>query len=71
MNLASGVDAFDDLLADVAAFGEVEGVGLGGLLGEIAVADVLAEFGDGGEDAVGFDGFGGGFKCAGIWRQGG
>ena len=58
MDLAAGADALDDFLAEVAALGEVEGVGLGGFLWEVfvgfGVADVLAVFGGGGEDAVGF-----------------
>jgi len=36
MDVASGTDALDDLLAEVAALGEVEGAGLIGLLGEFA-----------------------------------
>ena len=62
VDLAAGADALDDLLAEVAALGEVECVGLGGLLREVfggfGVADVLAVFGGGSEDAVGFEGFG-------------
>ena len=42
MDVAAGADALDDLLAEVAAFGEVKGAGLGGLLGEFLVADVGA-----------------------------
>ena len=42
MHVAARTDALDDLLAEVAALGEVKGAGLGGLLGEFAVADVGA-----------------------------
>ena len=42
MDVAAGADALDDLLAEVAALGEVQGAGLAGLLGEFAVADVDA-----------------------------
>src|SRR5271167_1718996 len=37
MENGAGADAFDDFLADVAAFGEVEGVLLLGLLGKVAL----------------------------------
>ena len=43
MDVAAGADALDDLLAEVAAFGEVQGAGLVGLLGEVAVADIDAD----------------------------
>jgi hypothetical protein len=46
VDLASGADALDDLLAEVAALGEVQRVGLAGLLREVfrgfGVADVDA-----------------------------
>ena len=62
VDLAAGVDAFDDLLAEVAAFGEVEGAGLGGFLREVVggfgVADVDAVTGRAGEDAECFEGLG-------------
>ena len=52
VDVAAGADALDDLLAEVAAFGEVEGAGLGGLLGEVVlVADVGAVAGCAFEDA--------------------
>ncbi len=38
VDVAAGADALDDLLAEVAAFVEVEGAGLGGLLGEFSVS---------------------------------
>ena len=63
VDVAAGADALDDLLAEVAAFGEVQGAGLarwGGLLREFAVADVGAVAGRALEDAEVFDGFGGG-----------
>ncbi len=69
VDVAAGADALDDLLTEVAAFGEVEGVGLGGLLREVAgffgVADVDAVAGGAGEDAEVFEGFGGDGSCAG------
>ena len=40
VDIAARTDALDDLLAEVAAFEEVQGAGLSGLLGELAVADV-------------------------------
>ncbi len=54
VQVAAGADAFDDLLAEIAAFAEVEGAGGGtdggGLLGEVFVTNVYAEercaFGD-------------------------
>ena len=55
MNVAARTDALDDLLAEVAAFGEVQGAGLGGLLGEFAVADVGAVEGCSFEDAQPFE----------------
>jgi hypothetical protein len=70
MDVAARVDALDDLLAEVAAFGEVESAGLGSLLREVVgffgVADVDAVAGYGGEDAELFEGFGGDRGCAGI-----
>ena len=51
MDVATGADALDDLLSEIAAFGEVEGAGLSGLLGEFAVADVGAEEGRSFEEA--------------------
>jgi hypothetical protein len=69
MDVAAGTDALDDLLAEVAAFGEVEGAGLGGLLGEVVgffgVADVGAVEGRAGEDAECFEGFAAGFDSDG------
>ena len=63
MDAAAGADALDDLLAEVAAFGEVQGAGLGGLLWEIVggggVTDVSAVAGRAGEDAEVVEGFGG------------
>ncbi len=64
MDLASGVDALDDLLAEIAALREVQRVGLGGFLREDFFGDVDAEFGDGGENAEGFEGFGGDLRVA-------
>ena len=54
VQVAAGADALDDLLAEIAAFAEVEGAGGSadwrGLLGEVAVANIGAEercaFGD-------------------------
>ena len=60
VDLAAGADALDDLLAEVAAFAEVEGAGSGGLLGEVAIADVGAEEGCAFEDAEVVEGLGGG-----------
>ena len=40
MHVAARADAFDDLLAEVAALGKVQSAGLFGLLWELAVADV-------------------------------
>jgi len=51
VDVATGADALDDLLSEIAAFGEVEGAGLSGLLGEFAVADVGAEEGRSFEEA--------------------
>src|SRR5262249_26053600 len=42
MHLATRADAFHDLLADVTPFIEIESLGLSRLLGEIAIAYVLA-----------------------------
>jgi len=59
VDLASGADALDDLLAEVAALGEVQRVGLAGLLREVfrgfGVADVDAVAGGAFEDAEGFE----------------
>ena len=56
VDVAAGADALDDLLAEVAALAEVEGAGLGGLLGEVAVADVGAVERGAFEDAEQFEG---------------
>ncbi len=72
VDVAAGVDALDYLLAEVAAFAEVEGAGfgalVGGLLGEVfggvGVADVDAVAGGALEDAEGFEGFGVRCECA-------
>ena len=62
VDAAAGVNTFDDLLAEVAAFAEMQGAGLRGLLGEIAggvgVADVGAVAGSAFEDTKGFEGVG-------------
>ncbi len=63
---AAGADALDDLLAEVAAFGEVEGAGLVGFLREVFVADVGAVEGCAGEDAEVFEVDGRGGDCAGC-----
>jgi hypothetical protein len=55
MHLAAGADALDDLLPDVAALGEVEGLVLLGLLRQIALADVLAVARQAGGDAPEFE----------------
>ncbi len=66
MDCAAGADALDDLLAEVAAFGEVEGAGLVGFLWEVfgcvGIADVYAVKGCAGEDAEVVEGFGGCFR---------
>ena len=82
VDVAAGVDALYDLLAEVAALGEVEGSGLCGLLGEILggvrVADVGAVERCAFEDSEEFqvcDGDGRGFRgaeflednCDGCW----
>ncbi len=71
VDVAAGADALDDLLAEVAALVEVEGAGLGGLLGELAgflgVADVGAVERGAFEDAEGFEGWGVAGDCAGLW----
>ena len=75
MDAAAGTDALDDLLAEVAAFGEVQCAGLGGFLREVVgggVADVGAVAGCAGEDAEVVEGFGGDRDCAGgegIFQQ--
>ena len=56
VDAAARVDALDDLLAEVAALGEVQGAGLAGLLREVFVADVCAEAGRAFEDAKVFEG---------------
>jgi hypothetical protein len=66
VDVAAGADTLDDLLAEVAAFGEVEGVGLGRLLREIAVADVGGVEGCAFEEAELVEGFGGGLGDAGA-----
>ncbi len=43
MDLAAGMNALDDLLAEIAALGEVEGAELGRFLRKVLVADVNAE----------------------------
>jgi hypothetical protein len=69
VHVAARADAFDDLLAEVAAFGEVQGAGLGGLLREVVgcsgVADVGAVAGRAFEDTELVEGFGGDGCCAG------
>ena len=59
MHVASGANAFDDLLAEVAALGEVEGLGLAGLLREVAIADVRTVLKCAGEKAKPVEGLGG------------
>lgn len=59
VDLAPGADALDDLLAEVAAFAEVQGAVGAGLLREIAVADVGTEEGCAFEDAEVIEGGGG------------
>ena len=70
MDGAAGADALDDLLAEVAAFGEVQGTDLVGLLreilGGIGVADVGAVEGRAGKDAEGFEVGGGGLGGSGV-----
>ena len=56
VDAAARVDALDDLLAEVAALGEVQGAGLAGLLREVFVADVGADAGRAFEDAELFEG---------------
>ncbi len=65
MYVAAGTDALDDLLAEVAALGEVQGAGLGGLLREVAVADVVAVERGAFEDAEAFEALGVGGDGAG------
>jgi len=57
------MDALDDFLTEIAALGEVQGVGLCGLLRQVFFGDVDAELWNGGEDAEGFEGFGGDRRC--------
>jgi hypothetical protein len=68
VDVAAGTDALDDLLAEVAAFGEVKCAGLGGLLGQVVgflgVANVGAVAGSAFEDAEVVEGFGGCSICA-------
>jgi len=63
VDAATRVDALDNLLAEVAALGEVQGASLAGLLREVAgcigVADVCAEAGRAFEDAKVVEGNGG------------
>jgi hypothetical protein len=76
MNLAARADALDDFLTEIAAFGEVQCVGLVGLLRKIAVTNVNAEKWCAGEDAklldrVRRDGQDSrGFQCAADCRDG-
>src|SRR5579871_4215453 len=60
MYVAAGTDALDDLLTQVAALVEVQGAGLGGLLRELAVADIFAVERGAFEDAEVFEALGGG-----------
>src|SRR4051794_36026429 len=46
MHLPARAYAFHDLLPDVTALGEVQGASLPSLLGQVAVADILAVVGD-------------------------
>lgn len=55
IDVAAGADALDDFLAEVAAFGEVQGVGELGFLGQVGFGDVDAVERAGVEDAGGFD----------------
>ena len=71
VDLAAGADALDDLLAEVAAFAEVEGAGGSGFLGEVAVADVDAEEGCAFEDAEEVDCGGAGVDGAATEQFGG
>jgi hypothetical protein len=67
VDVPAGADALDDLLAEVAAFGEVQGTGLGCFLGEFLVADVGAVAGGAFEETEGFEsglGDGGGSSFA-------
>ena len=51
MNGAARTNAFDDLLSQVTALGEIQSTGLAGFLRQIAIADVLSELRDGARDA--------------------
>ncbi len=42
VSVAAGANALDDLLAKIAALGEVQGAGLSGFLGKLFIADVGA-----------------------------
>ena len=64
VNLAAGTDALDDLLAEVAALGEVQGAGKRSFLGEVAALDVDGVSGGAFEDAEGFEGRGADGSCA-------
>ena len=43
MDVAAGANPLHDLLPQIAAFGEVKGTGLAGLLRQLPIADVGAE----------------------------
>jgi hypothetical protein len=58
VDLAAGADALDDLLAEVAALVEVQGLRLIGLLREVLFGDVAAVERAGLEEAQSFEGFG-------------
>ena len=58
VDLAAGADALDDLLAEIAALVEVQGLRLVGLLREVLLGDVAAVERAAFEEAQGFEGFG-------------
>jgi hypothetical protein len=58
VNLAARTDTLDDLLAEVAAFVEVQRVGLVGLLGKVFLDDVAAVGRASFEETLGFKRFG-------------
>ncbi len=64
MDLAAGADALDDLLAEIAALVEVQGLRLVGLLREVLLGDVAAVERASFEEAQGFEGFGRDFGCS-------
>ena len=74
-DVATGANALDDLLSEVAAFGEVEGAGRGagggGLLREFAVADVDAEQWSAFEEAECFERGSGGLDGSCFEQSGG